>query len=156
MLAEANSDAALQRLAAGLRKAGYRATRFMVVDVVSSAAAARPAKPQPRSIALRSAMEGEISALNLELGRAWCEVFGDKAATAQDAISIAWEGGSPQAKRLDLALREMAKSTGAPLTPKRLGHWLRRLGGGRIDGNCFVRVGERDHTSLWRLILDKR
>lgn len=118
-----------------LRTQGLRPTRVVVVEVESRAREARGADAQ------------ETAAAVIE---AWQALFKDRAVTSVEALRLSWQLASPEAKRLDLALRVISKEIGAPLTPRRLGHWLGRQTK-PIAGLCFARSGQRDHAVLWRL-----
>jgi hypothetical protein len=82
---------------------------------------------------------------------AWHGLFGDRPATCRDVITLAFELRSPEAQRLDLALRAMCKETGSPLTAKILSHWVSSHEGVEAGGKSFSRCGFRDHSILWRL-----
>ncbi len=93
----------------------------------------------------------DAQGIALEALEALQAVFGDRAFIAREAIRMAWDRSSPPAQRLDLALRQIAKSRGAPLTPMTIGSWLRRQDGQVVGALRIARAGAREHTTLWRV-----
>lgn len=86
-----------------------------------------------------------------ELISAWRGLFGARPCTAHEAIEQSFRLGTPEAKRLDLALRKVFAELGRPLIPRALGSWLRAHERRSFDGFGFVSVAWRDHVKLWKV-----
>ena len=56
------------------------------------------------------------------------------------------------AKALGDVLKEIAAERGGGLSVRRLGKWLQKHSGRRIDGNFFTKASERDHVALWKVM----
>ncbi len=151
VLSTGETVAELQKLAEALRKADLPApARIYVIEFPAPLAAATRPQAQ-RAAQMQAQHQVERSAQLAGLMEGWDGVFGDRGATAKQAIEYAWTLSSDEAKRLGLALRGIARERGAPLTPKIIGQFLRQHERVQVNGRCFARCGELDHTILWRL-----
>jgi hypothetical protein len=82
---------------------------------------------------------------------AWEAIFRNEPRTAADAIKAAnGPDANEQALREALLLIAKDRADGG-LDPRRLGNWLRRHADRLIDGRRFVRAGEKDHATLWKV-----
>lgn len=124
-----------------LRKAGMRPTRLVLVELND---APRPQRERARQRRARVEQNHQSEVVQAVV-QAWCCLFKYRATTAAEALRLSWELSSQEARSLDLALRDIARDSGHPLTPRHLAHWL------GAHTKHFVRSGFRDHTSLWRL-----
>lgn len=77
---------------------------------------------------------------------AWALAFGNKSGTAREACDLALND-----TRLRDALSDVAADRQGGLSTKRLGHWLNRREDRIVNGMKFMRDGERDHTTVWKL-----
>lgn len=104
---------------------------------------------------IKAAMQGarvaKLGSTLSELIQVWEVVIKDRPVTAGEALRLSWDLNTDAAKRLDLALRATCKDRGVPVTPKRLGHWLRAHERICVASRYFERCGQRDHTTLWRV-----
>lgn len=97
-------------------------------------------------------LEGPAKGDAGELLEAADAVLNGRAATASDLIAIALKGGTAEAKRLDLALRETLRARGAPLTARSVGHALSSCKGARLaNGRRLIAAAYRNHSRLWRI-----
>ena len=81
---------------------------------------------------------------------AWYATFSDEAKTLADVIVHAANESKEGLKTLFDALQHVAGDRG-PINAKKLGHWIGRNRGVRVDGLFFEDCGERNKVKLWRV-----
>lgn len=77
-------------------------------------------------------------------------VLEGSAASAKELLEIAAMRATPQAQRLDLALRAVLRARGSPRTPRALSRVLHALRAG-ANGKRTSIGGYRNHSALWRI-----
>jgi hypothetical protein len=104
-----------------------------------------------------AALEGDDPERN-ELARmlaSWRACFGIEPTSAREAVERTMPtmaGLDGDAKALGDVLKEIAAERGGGLSVRRLGKWLQKHSGRRIDGNFFTKASERDHVALWKVM----
>jgi len=83
--------------------------------------------------------------------RAWCGVIGDRAATVQAAVRIAYFPLSVDELTLGNSMREAIMASGRTISTRALGVWMRRHSNRIVNGKQIVSAGERDHVRLWKV-----
>jgi hypothetical protein len=99
----------------------------------------------------RRAPEGD-ERLSIDVLESLEALFGDRSFLAREAIRMSWERKTPAEQRTDLALREMAKARGAPLTSRVVGEWFKHHAGRVHAGRVLTRAGRRENSALWRIL----
>jgi hypothetical protein len=103
-----------------------------------------------------AALEGDDPERN-ELARmqqAWRACFGDESVSAREAVDRVQPYDSrpdSDARALGDVLKEIAADRTGGLSVRRLGKWLQKHGGRRVDGNFFTKTAERAHVALWKV-----
>jgi hypothetical protein len=91
---------------------------------------------------------------HLAILAAWYEAFCDNKVTAREVIKDLNEAGvdyNERMHKLRELIKEIAEDNKGEMRPKRLASWLRRHAGRRVEGYQLVKVGEKDHTTVWQV-----